>query len=45
MAKPGSGMSFVLAVADRSNGRLVLTESSKVYWIDLETAKLITQWP
>ncbi len=45
VAKPGSGMSFVLAVADRSNGRLVLTESSKVYWIDLETAKLITQWP
>ncbi len=45
LAKPDTVTSFVLRITDRSNGRLVLTESSKVYWIDLETAKLVTKWP
>lgn len=38
-------MSYVLSVVDRSNGRLLVADTSKVYWIDLANGKVISKWP
>lgn len=38
-------MSYVLSIVDRSNGRLLVADTSKIYWIDLESGSLISRWP
>jgi len=45
LIKPDFVTSYVLSVVDRSNGRIALAETSKIYWIDLENGALANAWP
>lgn len=45
LASPDTVTSFVLSSVSRINGRLVLADTSKIWWVDLESAEIVATHP